>query len=155
MKILKKIKPHKVDLLVFGLEKGDSNYSPTVKELEFQLSFDSKNHSYKIKEHGEIIHRSNIYFNSHLLRAFDFDQPMITIGDCVTIDAYKGQGIYPWVITEIVKEHLLKSHIYMLVSPQNIPSIKGIQKAGLRKLARIRCLKIGPVYLGKKLELFD
>ncbi len=76
---------------------------------------------------------------------------MILIGDCYTNNKYRGKGIYPTVIRRVLKQFIPKNNVYMLVSPENIPSIRGIEKAGLQLIGRLKCLRIGPVFLQKKI----
>lgn len=51
------------------------------------------------------------------------------IGPCFTLKDYRGKGIYPAVLNKIVTSISTNPFFYMMVSPQNISSIKGIEKA--------------------------
>lgn len=150
MKLLKKLKPYKVDTLLYGLEKSSSKNFQEVLPLDYPVFFDSKESLFKITLGETLVHKSKIFHKSRLLNAFGFHGPMILIGDCFTNDQYRGKGIYPAVISHILNKFIPKNNVYMLVSPENIPSIRGIEKAGLRLIGRLRCLRIGPVFLQKK-----
>ena len=50
------------------------------------------------------------------------------IGPCYTNPKYRGRGIYPTILSKIISSET--GNGYMLVSPDNKPSIKGIEKAG-------------------------
>lgn len=152
MSFLRKIKPYKVDLLLYGIQKGEGPLEYSGKKLSFPLNFESDISSYVIRQKSVLIHKSKIFKSSRLLKSFGFSNPFITIGDCLTDEAYKGQGIYPAVLSHIIKDHSAEKAIFMLVSPDNIPSIRGIEKAGFKKIARLECLKIGPFYFNKKIE---
>ena len=72
----------------------------------------------------------------------------IHIGPCATPEEYRGQGIYPAVIRKITEDFGLQTDGktgYMIVEESNLPSIKGVEKAGFRKcgvLARRGFLKV-------------
>lgn len=152
MSLWSKLKPYQVDLLLFGIEKGSTPSVSKLKPLQFPLTFEPENSWYVIRDGEILVHKSKVFHSSRLLRAFGFAQPLMTIGDCLTDEAFKGQGIYPAVLASIVAEHGKTKSIYMLVSPTNIPSIKGIEKAGFELIARLKCLKIGPFYFNKTKE---
>ncbi|WP_296704953.1 hypothetical protein [Algoriphagus sp.] len=154
MNLFKKLKPYQVDLLLFGLDKSDKVLVPEFK-LEYPITFDDKTSTFLVKDGEVLIHKSKIFKKSLLLSSFGFKQPLMTIGDAFTNDEYRGKGIYPAVLERIVSKHLKDSSLYLLVSPENIPSIRGIEKAGFSKVANLKCLKIGPIYLNKKLVRFD
>jgi hypothetical protein len=154
MSFFKKLKPYKVDLLLFGLNKSDQVIIPEFK-LEYPITFDSEISTFLVKDGDVVIHKSKIFNRSLLLKSFGFKQPLMTIGDAFTDDNYRGKGIYPAVLERIVCKHLQEASLYLLVSPENIPSIRGIEKAGFSKKASLKCLKIGPIYLNKQLVKFD
>ena len=60
------------------------------------------------------------------------------IGPCFTDPLYRGKGLYPIVLSKIVKE-LKKSpecgNIYMIIEENNIASQEGVKKAGFQKTA--------------------
>ena len=53
----------------------------------------------------------------------------IHIGPCLTIKEERGQGLYPILLTYIVKQHP-DGDKYMIVHNQNVSSMRGIAKAG-------------------------
>lgn len=59
------------------------------------------------------------------------------IGPCYTDPKYRGNGIYPAVLRMIISSE--SGNGYMLVRPDNKPSIKGIEKAGFAIVAT--CLR--------------
>ncbi len=151
MKLFKKLKPYKVDALLYGLDRSSSMDFQEVLPLDYPVFFDSKESLFKIIEGEILVHKSKVFYKSRLLDAFGFKRPMILIGDCFTNDQYRGKGIYPAVISHILHKFIPENSVYMLVSPENIPSIRGIEKAGLRLIGRLKCLRIGPVFLQKKI----
>ncbi len=56
------------------------------------------------------------------------DKASYEIGPCHTNDSYRGKGIYPAVLYDIVQK---KGGVaYMIIDDTNTPSIKGVAKAG-------------------------
>ncbi len=145
---LKKFRSQKVNMLLFSFpfEKIPEDSVPKRK-----IVLNEKKNEYEIVENGILVHRSKIFKTSLLLKNFNFKQPFITIGDCVTHDDFRGLGIYPHVLRHIAFQHSGIKKVYILVSPDNIPSIKGIEKAGFKFVARLTCFKFLFFYLNKKM----
>lgn len=59
------------------------------------------------------------------------------IGPCYTYPEYRGYGIYPTVLKKIISSE--SGNGFMLVSPDNKSSIKGIEKAGFKMIGT--CLR--------------
>jgi RimJ/RimL family protein N-acetyltransferase len=80
------------------------------------------------------------FFKFPFLRSDDFE-----IGPCWTDSAYRGKNIYPAVITHIVKRLKKEGRLFfMLTHVENIPSQKGIEKAGFHICGRGRkCGRLG------------
>lgn len=57
------------------------------------------------------------------------------VGPCFTIKDERGRGYYPYLLNRIVLDNPSKE-CYMIVSPKNIPSTKGVLKAGFRPFAK-------------------
>jgi len=71
----------------------------------------------------------------------------LEIGPCYTYSSFRGQGIYPKVLTEICRRQCKDTSLfYMIVDETNIPSIKGIERAGFT-----RC---GSVYKSKYMKRY-
>jgi ribosomal protein S18 acetylase RimI-like enzyme len=61
------------------------------------------------------------------------------VGECITLDEYRGRGIYGSALTELARA-LRKNgveRLFLFVESDNVPSIKGVLKAGFRPF--IRC----------------
>lgn len=54
------------------------------------------------------------------------------LGFCFTEAGFRGMGYYPLLLKYIQNQYIDKD-IYMIVDEENIPSIKGIEKAGFKK----------------------
>ena len=155
MGLLNKLKPYPVDLLLYGLPKSADLPDKVSKIFPFPIEFCEKDSQFIIKLEGKVIHRSKLFNSSYLLRNFGYRQPYVTVGDCHTDDKYRGKGIYPNVIHHILIQYRNTHDVYMLVAPTNIASIQGIKRAGLKPMARLQCLKMGPIYLRKKTFKID
>lgn len=67
------------------------------------------------------------------------------IGPCMTTEEYRGLWIYPYVLGICVRalpdgergEH------YMFVSPDNLSSIRGVEKAGFRVIGHVERRRFG------------
>ena len=57
------------------------------------------------------------------------------IGPCVTMKDERGRGYYPYLLLRIVLDNPTKK-CYMIVSPKNLPSTRGVIKAGFRPFAK-------------------
>ena len=63
----------------------------------------------------------------------------VEIGPCVTLSAYRGQGLYPYVLSEIIKnESQEHGKVFMIVDDKNTSSIHGITKVGFVPVSRIK-----------------
>lgn len=56
------------------------------------------------------------------------------IGPCVTVSDERGHGYYPYLLSHIVVDSFPKE-CFMIVSPNNLPSSRGVEKAGFRSFA--------------------
>ena len=80
-------------------------------------------------DHNKIVHTS--YVIPKCSKFFFMAKEDWEIGPCITAPESRGQGIYPRVLnyaTSHTKDQ--NTYFYMLVAPDNAPSIRGIEKAG-------------------------
>lgn len=70
----------------------------------------------------------------------------LEIGPCWTDLEYRGHGIYPFVLKEVVEKFEQFNSFYMIVEENNISSIKGIEKAGFKIVGKIIKSKIMGIY---------
>jgi len=145
-KILGKARPQAIDMLVFQFP--EETPIPTVPMLN-RASLQQSGNEFTIIEDGILVHRSRVFFKSNLLSNFGFSKPLMTIGDCLTDDRYRGKGIYPEVIRYLGSKFSKERRVYILVAPDNIPSIRGIEKAGFTFLTRLQAYRFLIFYLRK------
>ncbi|MBP6557905.1 MAG: hypothetical protein KAX93_00610 [Flavobacterium sp.] len=132
-KFLKYFKVKEIDVLIYVMK---SNAVVDFSTLDFAIESEqvSKNKKrFFIQVEGKVIHESFLFERLFVLRLIDKKGP--TIGDCRTVDAFKGKSIYPYVINHIAVEEIGKHNreeVFIIVSPNNLSSIKGIEKAGFK-----------------------
>ena len=95
-----------------------------------------------------ITHKNKVIHYSHCLPKF-FKFPFmrtgdIMIGPCWTDSQYRGQSLYPYALCEIT-QRLKKTgrEFYIFTEDNNIPSQKGILKAGFRQVGLLKTTKTG------------
>lgn len=150
LKYLKRLRSQSIDMLLFSFPFAEK---VNLMESDWKIEFDAKANEYRIKDGDFLVHRSRVFHSSRLLNSFHFGGPLITIGDCFTDDRYRGLGIYPMVLRSIAKGHGEKVQVYVLVAPDNIPSIRGIEKAGFQFLGRLSCFRFLVFYLNKRISI--
>ena len=90
---------------------------------------------------GCIIHTS--YVMGHSIKFPFMGKTDLHICPCYTAPAYRGNGIYRNVLRFIhnVKQHTY-NRAYMIVSENNLPSIKGIEAAGFKRIGSVQRIKL-------------
>lgn len=150
-----------IDLLVYKITEEqlvDAPQSPNIQLTSSEIDYEHKgtNLIYTLKYQEQIIHKSTVFQNVHVLRLID-QKKNIAIGDCFTQNGFRGKSIYPFMINTIAKEQLKQGHeeIFILVAPNNIPSIRGIEKAKFIKHSHIQAKRLGPFYFKQKIHLYE
>ena len=72
------------------------------------------------------------------------------IGDCFTAPEFRGIHLFPDVLSHIVEDAFSNykiDNLYILVSPNNISSIKGIERAGFKIHSRLQGKKVFGFFL--------
>jgi hypothetical protein len=132
-KLLKYCKVIPIDALIYVMKQDAVADFPV---LNFTIESETVNANRKrffIKEANKVVHESFLFEKLFILRLIGKTGP--TIGDCRTVEAFKGKSIYPFVINYIAREEILKNHrkeVFIIVHPNNLSSIKGIEKAGFQ-----------------------
>ncbi|RIW12253.1 hypothetical protein D0X99_19415 [Algoriphagus lacus] len=150
LKQLRKLRSQSIDMLLFYFPYGEKNEQVT---NNWKIEFDGNSNEYRIQDGDVLVHRSRVFFSSRLLSNFHIGGPLITIGDCFTDDRYRGMGIYPMVLRKIANEYCMKTQVFILVASDNVPSIRGIEKAGFQFMARLTCFRFLIFYLKKNVSI--
>ena len=148
-KILRQFKPTSIDMLVFQYHTGGiTSATPEVNGIKLQQN----GNEFTIQENDVLVHRSRIFMKSNLLANFGFKGRLLTIGDCMTDDRYRGKGVYPSVLNYLGGRYAKERQVYVLVAPDNLASVRGIQKAGFTFKARLKAKRFLIFYLNKNLS---
>ena len=97
---------------------------------------------------GVAAHRSWLHFDVLVPSLFGFPAGVPVVGDCTTEPAFRGLRLYPLVLAHIVADLRARgdaASLHVLVAPDNLPSIRGIERAGFRRLGHLRGIRVGPV----------
>ncbi|MCA9150142.1 MAG: hypothetical protein KDA92_12605 [Planctomycetales bacterium] len=136
-----------------------------VEHLSGNSSIDSKisrwRECYAAFVDDELAHQSWLRRDVLLPRRFGFSGTVPVIGDSHTAEAFRGRGLYPQVLQQICAEKASelcdtrdsateKAQVYILVSPENAPSIRGIERAGFRRLARLQGWRVAGLIWAKQ-----
>lgn len=101
---------------------------------------------YVINDNDQIMHTSYVVpkcFKFPFLKKYDYE-----IGPCFTYPEYRGKGIYPKVLKYICMNiGNESSNFFVIVSRNNISSIKGIEKSGFNKLGLVEKSRVLKRYL--------
>lgn len=137
-KIIKLLKPVSIDVLIYRMTIQDyKEFENLNYKIEKRIISKNKKQFFII-DNDKVIHKSNLFKKVFLLKIIHKKGPVI--GDCMTINEYKGKSIYPFVINYIAYQELVhnnKKEIFVIVNKENISSIKGIEKAGYKLYAKI------------------
>jgi hypothetical protein len=157
-KLFKKILPIKIHACVYILKEN-------IKRDESQMLYDLKvfnkanksgikkidakvtgnNDCYAVFDKDILVHTSWV-FKKKLLTTQLGLRNVYTVGDSNTIATYQGKGIYTNVLRMISSEK--DNDIVIFVSPDNQSSVRGIEKAGFKKLYEFRLSRFLGVKIG-------
>lgn len=118
--------------------------------LIFQIATRGKARVFYVEQEGQLVHTSYVVPRCGkfpFLQESDFE-----IGPCYTYPQFRGKGVYPQVLCGICRE-LGDSHttFYMIVSDTNLPSIKGVEKAGFQTCGSVEVSRLFKRY--RRIEL--
>jgi len=138
-KLFKYFKIKNIDVLIYVMKaEAVADFPALDFTIEREIVSSNKQRFFIRVEH-KIIHESFLFEKLLVLKLIGKTGP--TIGDCRTVEAFKGKSIYPFVINYIAKEEILKNHrkeVFIIVSPTNLSSIKGIEKAGFQLHTKVQ-----------------
>ena len=148
--------PKKIDQLIYFTSKNNILPKLEIKFNEEDSKVISNSNNNKLHFNLEIncqkVYISNVFYNVHLMKNIShYNSPVI--GDCFTKKTKRGLSIYPYMLQQTATS-LLKNNeeVFVLVSPKNLPSIKGIEKAGFELFCKFKATRIGPFYFSKEIK---
>lgn len=160
--------PRRFDEYLYSLEVDDSHCPPAPVEGLAVEVFDGARRSGDARIDGQLdvgnvyfaarvadqlVHESWLIFDVVFQLQFGYDPDVPVIGHCVTTEQFRGRGIYPYMLSFIKSyccNHNICKLIYVIVSQDNTPSIRGIERAGCRRLARLTGYRAMGLLMGKK-----
>lgn len=102
---------------------------------------------------GELAHESWLFRDVFLPVRFGYDRTVPIIGGSVTGDRYRGRHLYPltlrWIARDLARRVALPQ-VAILVSTQNQPSIRGIERAGFARVARLQGIQWAGILWNKR-----
>lgn len=109
---------------------------------------------------GELVHYSWVQTSGqHLIleagRTTSIDADQFWIYDCYTSASARGLGIYPYVLSVIVRDHFQRGWPTGVIytTEKNKASQRGILKVGFQPAQRYRALRVGRRYIPLKASL--
>lgn len=134
----------------FRLEIFDPAHPSGDARIDKELSPTSR--CYVFKDGDRIAHESWLVYDALLPASFGFDPNLPVIGRCVTHDAYRGRHLYPSMLRLIaadIRNCRGLERVFILVSPDNTASIRGIERAGSVRLTHLTSLRVAGLNLLK------
>jgi hypothetical protein len=117
------------------------------------------NLAYVVFDSGEIVHESWVSFDTLLPSQYGYESRFPVIAHSSTESLYRGKDIYPYALNYILNDlrnRNICSNVYILVSPENNASIRGIEKAGYQLLAQLNGIRLlGFLILNKSTTRFN
>ena len=89
------------------------------------ISFDKCTIYEVLDRNKQVIHRS-LHIGKNFKFKFLHQKNEFEIGPCFTVEHARGQGIYPYVLTVILKDYPNANH-FMLIADSNSSSIHGVK----------------------------
>jgi hypothetical protein len=120
--------------------KERTNHPPTDSKRFFK--------AYVVLHGSKVVHASLVFTRNLLARQLGFRNVLI-IGNCVTDEEYRGKGIYPAVLKRIRADFADRTLI-VFVDPANTASVRGLEKAGFRRLYEFAMYRVLGVCLYRK-----
>jgi len=153
-KIRKLFRVVTIDLLIYSMKESIDFEMKSERYFIKNKSISTNKIQYYIEIDNKIIHESFLFKSLHIQKLIKAKGP--TIGDCKTIEEYKGKSIYPYVINFIANEQLNNNvhEVFINVVPSNISSIKGIEKAGFKPYLHLKAKRFLFYYFNVKKSPF-
>ena len=150
--MLRKLLPKKIEQCVYILHRHQPMPELVMgfdlKDVDIEESYagHGKWYSHRLSLGGQKAYASKAYERVHFMKLIHEPNAMV-IGDCATKEAFRGLSIYPFMLQHVARRMFEKvDKIYVLVSPTNKASVKGIEKAGFYFVCIIYAIRFGPFY---------
>ncbi|MBL8130238.1 MAG: GNAT family N-acetyltransferase [Anaerolineae bacterium] len=152
-RLIKPLKPRRVDTFLYELNTTSFSPQSFVEEpLSVEKREDENRIHYIAYFDGHVAHRATLFLRVRLPAQFGYGHHPV-IGDCVTDPAFRGRKLYPHMLNFIVQDAYATMGtpiVQILVAHDNLASIRGIERAGFTRIARLRGIRLGPFVLNRK-----
>jgi RimJ/RimL family protein N-acetyltransferase len=145
--------PTRVDQLLYAAEPN--SYAPrSLARVDLAIRkkvISPQTVCYEARVDDMAVHRTFVRTNVLLPVQFGYDHAPV-VGSCETIPEYRGLRIYPHVLSYALgdlRNTMPTGRVFIMVSPHNEPSIRGIERAGFELVARLRGIRLGPLILNR------
>lgn len=158
------LRPRSIDLLLYSGEKRPHPVAPPQGLLIAKYTFElpsgdmtidrrlsPRRTCYVASCNGSRVHESWIRYDVQLPQQFGYGC-LPVIGDCVTRAEFRGKRIFPTVLQHILND-MDSPEAYILVSPDNVSSVRGIERAGFQFVERLRGIRVGPLLWKRRAKL--
>lgn len=105
-------------------------------------------------DEGKVASYAFIVFKSFYKRVLGEADATPIICNCATLPEYRGQGVYP-LLLEAACRHLAASgftRVIITCAPDNLSSMRGIEKAGFRKVKTLHSLILFTRWIARQRE---
>lgn len=119
---------HRITLFHLFASGEKCTFRKAIARIRFVLMTCGKAEEIAVYCNGVFAHSSLI--NPKCIKYPFLDNNEYVIGPCITEKAFRGQGIYPYVLNWITESYCENARYYMFVNDDNYASIRGIEKAG-------------------------
>ena len=94
--------------------------------------------------HGLVISYGFVLFDSFYKRILAESRHTPMIGNCFTLPAWRGRGLYPRLLVATCQHLSSQGHRRAIITcaPDNLASVRGIEKAGFRRIKTVCSLVI-------------
>jgi hypothetical protein len=141
----------------FSIECFSIEHRSTVTRIDERLT--PQNLAYVVFNSEVIVHESWVSFDTLLPSQYGFDSRFPVIAHSSTVPQYRGKSIYPYTLNYILNDlrnRNIISNAYILVSPSNKASIKGIERANFKLVARLKGIRfLGFLIINKSMIRLD
>lgn len=146
--VLNKLKIKHIDVFIYKLPQTPlKTINKDMATYSIKSEMGSERDIFLIKDAKDnLIHKSLVFKNVHLLKLVKASGHVV--GGCITLEDYRGQGFYPFMLNTIGRRYieLGNPNLFVIVDKSNLNSIRGIEKAGFEKVNAVKTKRFGTYY---------
>jgi hypothetical protein len=114
----------------------NEDYGPGLKDRDWMFAGSD--------ETRNVVAYAFVLFATDYKNVLGVPEDIPLIANCFTKPAWRGRHLYPRLLRRVCVELARAGHKRAVIScaPDNVASIRGIERAGFRRVARITCLSV-------------